>query len=136
HAVEVNLSPSLIKYLQNSREQFNEVRKYGLAGRCIVVDEENVVGRRPRVENSSNHAGAGDADAVVKGEDLQSYSDLATALQGRVAGLMIMNGVPYLTRNMGTPMQIIMDGMYVESDYLSLIHPMDVESVEVLKSVG
>ena len=33
-------------------------------------------------------------------------------------------------------MQIILDGMYMESEALSMISPFDVETVEVLRSVG
>lgn len=62
--------------------------------------------------------------------------NLVQCLQGRVAGLIFKNDVPYLMRNGNTPMQIILDGMNVEADFLTSIQPADVETVEVLKSIG
>jgi TonB-dependent SusC/RagA subfamily outer membrane receptor len=49
---------------------------------------------------------------------------------------MIRDGKAYLMRSSGTPMQIIVDGMYMEPDFLDNIQPFDVETIEVLKSAG
>jgi TonB-dependent SusC/RagA subfamily outer membrane receptor len=51
-----------------------------------------------------------------------------------------MNDIVYATRNMTSsfsgpiPMQIILDGAYVEPEFLSSINPNDVETIEILKS--
>nr|MBC7611377.1 TonB-dependent receptor plug domain-containing protein [Pseudopedobacter sp.] len=55
------------------------------------------------------------------------------ALQGRVAGLQIIGGIAYIR---GREAQIILDGMYVDGGFLSSINPRDVESIEILKSIG
>jgi TonB-dependent SusC/RagA subfamily outer membrane receptor len=55
-------------------------------------------------------------------------------------GVIFRNGIPYSTRSVGfsgsRPMQIIVDGTYVESDFLLSLNPHDISSVEVLRSGG
>ena len=139
---EVNINQSLLPYLITRGEQFAEMRKQGMLRRSIVLAEVKVTETKPKVKNSSNLNGAGNADAVIVAADLQSCQSLAFCLQGRVAGLIIQNGIAYLTRSMYSsfsgpvPMQLIVDGMYVEPSYLSIIPPTDVESIEVLKNIG
>ncbi len=140
--LEVNVNRSILPYLQNSKNQFEELRRYGLVGRSIMLAEVKVVEKKPVLKNSSNLNGAGNADAIIKSEDLQNCVFLAQCLQGRVAGIIVNNGIVYSTRSMNSsfrgpvPMQIVIDGMMVEPDFLSSINPNDVESIEVLKSGG
>jgi len=61
---------------------------------------------------------------------------LAMCLQGRLVGVLFRNGVPYSTRSFNQPMQIVLDGMFMEADALSMINPFDVETIEVLRGVG
>lgn len=140
--LEINVNKSMLKYLENSRNQFDDLRRYGLVNKTIMLSEVKVIESKPVLKNSANLNGAGNADAVIRAQDLQNCVYLWQCLQGRVAGLMIQNGIPYLMRSMNTslrgpvPMQIIIDGMPVESDFLAMINPNDVESIEVLKSGG
>lgn len=139
---EINVNQSIITYLKNRSEQFAEMRRNGLMRRSIVLAEVKVTQAKPKVKESSNLNGAGNADAILVAADLENCQNLAFCLQGRVAGLVIQNGVPYLTRSMSSsfsgpvPMQLIVDGMYVEPSYLSVISPYDVETIEILKSIG
>lgn len=141
-AAEINVNQSLITYLKNRSEQFAEMRKNGLFRRSIVLAEVKITEVKPKVKESSNLNGAGNADAVLVAADLQDCQNLAICLQGRVAGLIIQNGVAYLSRNMSSsfsgpvPMQLIVDGMNVEPSFLSVISPNDVETIEILKSIG
>lgn len=138
--LEVNVNQSILPYLRNSKNQFEELRRYGLVGKSIMLAEVKVVEKKPVLKNSSNLNGAGNADAVIKSEDLQYCVFLAQCLQGRVAGIIVNNGIVYSVRSMNSslrgpvPMQIVIDGMMVEPDFLSSINPNDVESIEVLKS--
>lgn len=140
--VEVNVNQSIASYLKNSRNQFDELRRYGLARRSILLEEVRVVEKKPLAKNSSNLNGAGNADAVIMSDKLQNCLDLTQCLQGRVAGLVIQNGIAYSTRSMYSsfygrvPMQLVIDGIYVEPTFLTSINPNDVESVEVLRSAG
>jgi TonB-dependent SusC/RagA subfamily outer membrane receptor len=38
--------------------------------------------------------------------------------------------------NGGSPMQIVLDGMYIEADQISMINVADISSIEVLRSAG
>lgn len=136
--IEVNVNEALQGYLKQSSNYFDELTKRGLLERTLVLKEVNIVEKRNQAQNSSNLNGAGRADYVVTAEMLQTCPTLSMCLQGRVAGLIIQGGVPYLMRNMssGQPMQIILDGMNVGSEFLDNIMPSDVETIEVLKSIG
>ncbi len=138
--LEVNVNRSILPYLQNSKNQFDELRRYGVIGKSIMLSEVKVVEKKPVLKNSSNLNGAGNADAIIKSEDLQNCAFLSQCLQGRVAGIIVSNGIVYSSRSMNSsfrgpvPMQIVIDGMMVEPEFISSINPMDLESIEVLKS--
>ncbi|MNE22973.1 TonB-dependent Receptor Plug Domain protein [compost metagenome] len=112
--------------------------KRGLLERTLQLKEVNIVEQRKASETSANLNGSGRADFVVTSDMLDNCTTLEQCLIGRVAGLIIQNGEPYLMRNLssGQPMSIILDGMNVGSDFLDNIIPSDVETIEVLKSVG
>ena len=67
--------------------------------------------------------------------DLQSATSLDQFLQGRVAGLQIVNGQAFI-RNNPNPAAIILDGMNVGPEFLSDINVNDIASVEILKSIA
>lgn len=134
--IEINVNEAISGYLRKSNGYFDELTKRGLLERTIMLKEVNIVEKKNPAKNSSNLNGAGHADAVITAEQLQNCSTLSQCLQGRVAGLIIKNGVPYLMRNGDTPMQIVVDGMNVDGDFLDNITPFDVETIEVLKSIG
>ncbi|MEJ7557277.1 MAG: TonB-dependent receptor plug domain-containing protein [Pedobacter sp.] len=134
--VIVNVNDALSGYLQQSKNYFDELTRRGLLERSLTLKEVKITDTRTKVKNSANLNGGGNADAVITAEQLQSCVTLSQCLQGRVAGLMFRNGVPSLMRNNGAPMQLIVDGMYMEADFLDNIIPNDVETVEILKSIG
>ncbi|MXV17565.1 TonB-dependent receptor plug domain-containing protein [Pedobacter sp. HMF7056] len=140
--IQVNVTPLMLTYLKSRNDEFAEMRKNGMLRRSIVLNEVKVSEKKKPVTNSSNLNGAGNADAIIKAEQLQTCQTLAQCLQGRVAGLIIQNGIAYLTRAMNSsfqgpvPMQLIVDGIYQQPDMLSIINPNDVETIEVLKSAG
>ncbi len=137
--VEVNVNKSMVAYLKNSMNQFDSLRRMGNGS--IMLDEVKIVAEKQEVKNSANLNGAGNADAIITGDKLSHCTfDLSECLQGMVTGLLMREGIPYLSRNLNssfmlpTHMLIVVDGMDVDPDYLSLINPTDVESIEVLKS--
>jgi hypothetical protein len=135
--IEINVNESISGYIKQSERYFDELTKRGVLQRTIVLSEVNIVARNNPAPNSANINGAGRADAVISADMLGTCITLSQCLQGRVAGLIIQNGLPYLTRNGGgTPMQIILDGVNVEGDFLDNINPQDVETIEVLKSIS
>lgn len=133
---QVSVNQSMSTYLEKSQERFDELEKYGLRERTILIEEVKVTAdaKQDRLRHSSNLNGPGRADQIIMADELlMGCPTLDICLQGRLLGVMFQNGIPYSTRSMGTPMQIILDGMFLESDALSWINPFDVESVEVLR---
>jgi len=134
--IEVNVNEALSGYLKQSENYFDDLTKRGILERTILLKEVNIIEKKNKAKNSSNLNGAGNADAVISADQLQYCTTLSQCLQGRVAGLIIRNGVPYLLRNGNTPMSIVLDGMRMEAEFLDNINPVDIETIEVLKSVG
>ncbi|HEY0668818.1 MAG TPA: TonB-dependent receptor plug domain-containing protein [Sphingobacteriaceae bacterium] len=136
--IEVNINKTLINYLKNSMNQFDSLRLMGSGS--IMLGEVKVTESK-LLKNSANLNGAGNADAVITEDKLTHCTfDLAQCLESLVTGLVVRDGLPYLNRNLTssimlpTHMLVVVDGMDVEPDYLSLLYPGDVESIEVLKS--
>jgi hypothetical protein len=135
--VEINVNESLSSYIKQSENYFNELTNRGMLQHTIMLDEVNIVQKKIIAPNSANINGAGHADYVMTSDMLGTCHTLSQCLQGRVAGMIFKNGLPYLTRYGGsTPMQIVLDGVNVEVDFINSINPNDVETIEVLKSIA
>ena len=135
--VTVNMNSAMTTYLRNSKDQYDDLLKYGLVHRTIILPGVTINEKRDAVKHSANLNGAGNADQVVRADQLFSGCiNLEQCLQGRLLGVIFRNGVPYSTRSQGTPMQIIIDGVYVDADYFNTIVPTDVATIEVLRSGG
>lgn len=135
----VNVNQSISTYLKNTQDQFEEMEKYGLKERTILLEEVKVSreAEKNKVRHSSNLNGPGNADQVITADELMmGCLTLDICLQGRLLGVVFRNGVPYSTRSFNQPMQIVLDGMFMEADALSIINPFDVETIEVLRGVG
>ncbi len=129
----ININDSMMAYLKNSKSQYEEWLKNGIVNRSILLGEVVVVDKKQTVKESSNLNGAGNADKVLTQKDFQNAATLEQALQGSVAGLTFTAGIPYIR---GQAAHIIMDGVDVDADFLSSINISDIESIEILKSIG
>jgi hypothetical protein len=134
--VEINVNETIKSYLKQSDDYFNELVKRGLLDRTITLKEVNIVEKKNPAPNSSNLNGAGRADAVVTAKDLENAFSLSQYLSGRIAGLTVQGGQAQLMRGRG-PMAIVLDGLNMGNEFmLDDINVSDIESVEVLKSIG
>ncbi|TDS14946.1 TonB-dependent receptor plug domain-containing protein [Sphingobacterium paludis] len=138
-ATEKNdLNSLLLDELLQSKKYFAGLESQGLMEKSIAIEEVVVTAQRPKnkaSESSANLNGPGNADQIISAEDLETCPTLDMCLNGRLLGVTFRNGVPYTTRG-GGPMQVVLDGMYIEGDQLSMITPMDVQSIEVLRNVN
>lgn len=127
-------------FLQNSRFKNEQLLKYGLTGKPEkMLKEVRVTAKKNPAEHSANLNGPGNADQVIGAEEFEKMGcfRISDCLQGRLAGVVFRNGTPYLMRNLRYPMQLIIDGMTIDDpSILDNFNPSDVESVEVLKSIG
>jgi hypothetical protein len=137
--IQVNINDGLSAYLLNSKMLYNEQVKYGIGHHTIVLKEVVIKDKAiTAVKHSSNLNGAGNADQILTYKDLENMGpQLSNILQGRLLGVIFRGGIPYSSRNPnGGPMQLIVDGMYVDPDFINNLNVPDIASIEVLRSVG
>lgn len=138
---EPNVNQSMETYLQNSKDQFDDWKLHGLFKRTIVLKEVTIKDKKlskvqEALKASQNFNGPGSADQVITYMDLRNYHDLTTALEGKVAGMSIIrnkNGNQAYLR--GNAMRIILDG-FVSPITLEQIDVHNIQTIEVLKTVG
>jgi TonB-dependent SusC/RagA subfamily outer membrane receptor len=123
-------------YLQNSQNRHNDFLKYNPPGRQLK--EVVIKAVKKETYRTQSLAGAGNADALIKGSDLPYGGMLASLLIGRVSGVRFANpdrpdgGVPYM--NIGTgPMLVIVDGAQQPGVGINTISPGDIATIELLK---
>ncbi|MEZ0450939.1 TonB-dependent receptor plug domain-containing protein [Sphingobacterium thalpophilum] len=137
-----DINTELISQLKNNQQFLAELEAAGIIQKSIVLEEVQI--SRTRVnkadKNSRNLNGPGNADQVITAEELSTCTTLEQCLAGRLVGVMFRNGVPYSTRSMGlnggSPMQVVLDGMYIEAEQISMINVQDVASIEVLRTAS
>ena len=134
--IDINVNNTLMKYIKESDNYFNEMTRLGLLERTIKLEEVTITEKKNPAKNSSNLNGAGRADFVMTADQLSTCVTLSQCLQGRLPGVIFRGNVPYLMRSQNTPINIIVDGMQMEADFLDNVTPSDVESIELLKSIG
>lgn len=135
--VEINVNETLKSYLKQSDDYFNELVKKGLLERTISLKEVEIIKKKNPAPNSNNLNGAGRADAIFGAKELENSYSLSQYLNGRVAGLTVMNGKAFSMRANGRPMAVVLDGMNMGQDFtLDDINIQDIETVEVLKSIA
>ncbi|GAA4207720.1 TonB-dependent receptor plug domain-containing protein [Pedobacter jeongneungensis] len=134
--IDINVNNTLMKYIKESDNYFNEMTRLGLLERTIKLEEVTITEKKNPAKNSSNLNGAGRADYVMTADQLSTCVTLSQCLQGRLPGVIFRGNVPYLMRSQNTPVQIIVDGMQMEADFLDNVIPSDVETIELLKSIG
>ncbi len=135
--IEVNVNQALAGYLVQSGKYFDDQTNRGLLNRTILLDAVNIVEKAKPTYETSNLGGAGNADAVFTAEDLETAVSLSQYLQGRIAGVQIMNGQAF-ARNNSSPMTIMVDGMNFGGEDFNLddIVVSDIQTVEILKSIA
>lgn len=134
--VVVNINSGMAAYLQNSKKQYDDFLKYGIVTKATILKEVSISDKKRPLKNSSNLNGAGNADQVIKSDQLSTCATLSQCLLGRINFVNFRNGMAYSTRSPNTPMLIVVDGMNMEPDFLDQLSPTDVESVEVLRTIG
>lgn len=138
--LQINASAALLSYLKSSKKRYDEEAKYGFGNHTIMLKEVTVTEKKknPALANSTNLNGSGNADQVITSEAIEKMgcTTLDQCLQGRLVGVIFRNGVPYSTRSLNTPMQIMVDGFNVDENFLINIVPNDIASIEVLRTIG
>lgn len=134
---KVNVSSSLSSYALNNKLFYAEQIKSGVGNHVITLREVQIIAKREAFKHSQNLNGAGNADQTFVAKDLINFNcvRLFDCFQGRLTGVTIRGGIPYTTRG-GGAMAVIIDGMIVDAGYADNINVNDVQSIEVLRSIG
>lgn len=140
--IEVNVNTVLMSYLNQTDQYFNEQVKRGFLNKTIQLKEVKIIEvKKPVLTNSTNLNGPGNADKIISAKELETATSLSQYIQGRVAGVIVRNGLIYSTRSgsfSGTfPMAVVLDGMMMGNDFQTdNISVRDIETVEVLRTIG
>ncbi|RYG19495.1 MAG: TonB-dependent receptor [Chitinophagaceae bacterium] len=134
--IDVNVNNTLMKYIKESDNYFNEMSRLGLLEKTIKLDEVVITEKKVIAKNSSNLNGAGNADFILTEKDLLGCPLLSQCLNGRIPFVIFRGGVPYSTRSPNTPMSIVVDGMQVEPEFLDNLNASDIETIEVLRTIA
>ncbi|TWR30458.1 TonB-dependent receptor [Mucilaginibacter pallidiroseus] len=134
---EITSSDKLSVYAESSKALYSAQLKYGLGNHVISLREVVIREKKQALKHSANLNGPGNADQVIYGKDLRLMGciRIGDCLQGRILGVVFRNGIPFSTRG-GGPMQVIIDGVYVDASFINSINNNDVQSIEVLRNVG
>lgn len=130
----LNIDSTLNTYLKNAKLQ------YGNAFMLKeVVVKANAVEKKPSHLDHSSLSGLNMmADRVTSSEQLQGCANLLNCLSG--SGITYMDNTLYLTRNYNqgnrTPIEVYVNGMPVDVNYLASIDANGVESIEVFNNDG
>lgn len=134
---QIDINNNLSVYAQSSKQLYQEQRKYGLGNHVIPLREVVIREKKQALKYSANLNGPGNADQVIFGKDLWNIGciNIPECLQGRLVGVIFRNGIPYSTRDF-RPMQLIVDGAYVDGEFLNTLNYNDVQAIEVLRNVA
>ncbi len=136
--MQINVNQSILSYLKTRQQQFDEMRENGLLKKSILLTEVKVSETKPKIMTSYNLNGSGNADAIIRSDQMKDCFYLAQCLDGKINGVVFQNGVPYLFRNLSSnrPMLIMLNGSVVSASTLNNLAIDEVDNVEVLKSAG
>jgi hypothetical protein len=136
--LEINVNETIASYLKQSENFFDQMVRLGMLQKGTLLDEVNIVTKKNPAKYSSNLNGPGNANLLIVADQLQTCQTISQCLErGILAGLVVKDGLPYLTR-MGnsSPMQLILDGINIDSATFLNINPADIQTVEVLKDLS
>ncbi|HEY4325034.1 MAG TPA: TonB-dependent receptor [Mucilaginibacter sp.] len=133
---DINVSDNLSVYAQSSKQLYDEQRKNGLGNHVISLQEVIIREKKEVARYSSNLNGPGNADQIVQGKELWGMGcvRIADCLEGRLVGVIFRDGIPYSTRDLYRPMQLIVDGAYTDPAYINSLSYFDIQSIEILRS--
>lgn len=89
----------------------------------------------PKIVNSANLNGPGNADQIIMDDKIQGGITLSDCLQGKAFGVTFTGGAPHNLRKLPPPkMAVIIDGNILDGSHLDDISASDVYSIEVLRT--
>ncbi|MBD1394036.1 TonB-dependent receptor plug domain-containing protein [Mucilaginibacter glaciei] len=131
----ITRTADLSVYAGASKALYQAQMRFGVGNHVIPLREVIIRAKKQALKYSANLNGPGNADQVILGKDLQlGCIRISDCLQGRLVGVTFRNGIPYSTRSFNRPMQVILDGIYVDADFINSINYNDIQAIEVLRN--
>ncbi|MGZ3873862.1 MAG: hypothetical protein ACXVJD_13150 [Mucilaginibacter sp.] len=135
----VATSDGFKSYLVNQKEFYREQARLGINQQPAMLKEVVIRDKKSFLKHSDNLNGPGSADMVVTADEIKELVGvtLSFRLKTKLTGLVdFKRGIPYAVGShvIVGPMQIIIDGNFVDYDAYEHIDPDRVQSVEVLAS--
>ncbi|RRN77809.1 carboxypeptidase regulatory-like domain-containing protein, partial [Pseudoxanthomonas sp. SGD-10] len=130
----LNIDSALNTYLKNAKQQYSNAFML----KEVVVQASGTERKPSHLDHSSLSGLSMMADRVTSSEQLQGCANLLNCLAG--SGITYIDNMLFLTRayNQGTrvPVEIYVNGMPVDVNYLASIDANGVESIEVFNNDG
>lgn len=132
----INIDSTLRTYLQNSKKQYfkSQVLKE------VVVKATSTVKKPSHQDHGSLTGLSSMPDHLIEGNRLKDCGLFINCLKSMGTGLTFLDEYIYITRdyNAGnkTPVQVYLDGMPVDINYLNSVVSTEVESVEIFQKDG
>ncbi|WP_165864968.1 TonB-dependent receptor plug domain-containing protein [Rufibacter latericius] len=129
------LSQTTLAYLRSNRDQ---LRLDQLAGKSILLSAVEIRAKKDQRLDELRRGGFyNQPDQTINASALPPSMDIISALQGRVAG-MLVNGGNITMRGGGTSMAggtplFLLNGMPIDVDYIKTISLSEVEAIDILK---
>jgi hypothetical protein len=133
--VELHANESIAAYMRRNNPDLVNAPGPLSSQRSIGLKEVKIKATKKTIAfHSSNLNGAGVADQLIKGVDMGTCINLAECLKGRIVGYTLRNDTPFLARSPFIPMMLSLDGVLVDGSRLKDVNPVDIETIEVLKT--
>jgi hypothetical protein len=133
---QMNIDSVIRPYLENSKRVYNS--KHQL--KEVVIKAAPPVKRLGHLDQAALTGLNPDPDHVIDGDRFKDCPFFVSCLQSLALGVTYIDNTFYVTRayNQGnkTPMEVYVDGLQVDQNYLQSLQSVDIESVEVFFNDG
>ncbi|QKJ30416.1 carboxypeptidase regulatory-like domain-containing protein [Mucilaginibacter mali] len=132
----LNIDSAMRPYLENSKRVYNNTHQLK-----EVVVKAAVAPKRPgHLEHGALTGLSPEPDHLIDGERFKGCTFFVSCLQSMALGLTYVDNIFYVTRDYNAgikkPMEVYMDGLQVDMNYLQGVVASEVESVEIFFKDG
>jgi hypothetical protein len=132
----LNIDSAMRSYLENSKRVYNNTHQL----KEVVIKAAAAPKRLGHLDQSSLIGLNPDPDHVIDGERFKGCTFFVSCLQSMALGLTYIDNIFYVTRDYNAgikkPMEVYMDGLQVDMNYLQGVTASEVESVEIFFKDG
>jgi hypothetical protein len=132
----LNIDSTMRAYLENSKRVYNNTHQL----KEVVIKAAPAPKKLGHLEHGSLMGLNPQPDHLLDGERFKGCTFFISCLQSMALGLTYLDNTFYVTRDYNAgikkPMEVYMDGLQVDMNYLQTVNSADVESVEIFFKDG